>query len=102
MEYWNDKGSHTYTYGASYGLYPAAAAATFSNATADNPTVTPKTPAWSTRCSTTYFSTSNAGYVDQDKSKFRMKGELYRFKIGSPERMIENELVSLFNDSIEV
>ena len=102
MEYWNNNGTHTYTYGASYGIYPAATAATFSNATADNPTVTVKTPAWSARCSTTYFSTGNAGKVDQDKSKIRMKGELYRFKIGSPERSIENLLVSLFNNSLEV
>lgn len=102
MEYWNNNGSHTYTWGASYGIYPAATTATFSNATADDPTVTVKTPAWSARCSTTYFSTGNAGNVDQDKSKIRMKGELYRFKIGSPERSIENLLVSLFNNSLEV
>lgn len=102
MEYWNNNGSHTYTFGASYGIYPAATAATFSSGTSDTPTVTPKTPAWSARCSTTYFSTGNAGKVDQDKSKFRMKGELYRFKIGSFERSIENELISLFNDSLEV
>ena len=102
MEYWNNNGSHTYTWGASYGIYPSATAATFSNSTSDNPTVTTKTPAWSARCSTTYFSTGNAGKVDQDKSKFRMKGELYRFKIGSPERSIENLLVSLFNNYLEV
>ena len=102
MEYWNNNDSHTYTYAASYGVYPAATAATFSNSTTDTPTVTVKTPAWSARCSTTYFSTGNAGKVDQDKSKFRMKGELYRFKIGSPERSIENELIALFNNSLEV
>ena len=102
MEYWNNNGAHTYTYGASYGIYPSATAATFSDATSDSPTVTTKTPAWSARCSTTYFSTGNAGYVDQDKSKFRMRGDLYRFKIGSPERKIEEELVTLFNNSITV
>ena len=102
MEYWNNNGAHTYTYGASYGIYPSATAATFSNSTSDNPTVTTKSPAWSARCSTTYFSTGNAGKVDQDKSKFRMRGDLYRFKIGSPERSIENELIYLFNNSLSV
>ena len=100
MEYWNNSGSHTYTWGASYGLYPAAAAATFSSSTANSPTVTVKTPTWSTKCSTTYFSTANAEKVDQDESKFRVKGDLYRMKIGSPERSILNELVTLFNDSL--
>ena len=102
MEYWNDKGSHTYTWGASYGIYPAAAAATFSNSTATNPTVTVKTPTWSARCSGTYFSTTNAGKVNQTNSTFRMKGDLYRMKIGSPERHIEEELVNLFNNPLEV
>ena len=101
MEYWNNNGSHTYTYGASYGVYPAATAATFSNSTADNPTVTVKTPAWSARCSTTYFSTSNAGYIDQVNSKIRMKGELYRMKIGSPERNMLNDLIALYNTPLE-
>lgn len=102
MEYWNDKGTHTYTFGASYGIYPAAAAATFSNSTSDAPTVTVKTPSWSARCSGTYFSTSNAALVKQADSVFHMKGDLYRIKIGTPENAILHELVNLFNTSLTV
>ena len=102
MEYWNNNGVHTYTWGASYGLYPAAAAATFSDATSTSPTVTPKTPTWSARCSTTYFSTANAGKVDQTNSKFRVKGDLYRMKIGCPEHAILHELIGIFNTPLTI
>ena len=66
------------------------------------PTVTVKTPAWNVRCSTTYFSTTVAKTVDQSASKFRMKGDVYRFKVNSPERAITNELVDLFNIPLTV
>lgn len=102
MEYYNASGSHTYTWAASYGIYAGATAATFSSATATSTTVTVKTPAWNARCSTTYFSTTVAKAVDQTNSKFRMKCDLYRFKVGSPERSITNELVDLFNNPLTV
>lgn len=102
MEYYNASSAHTYTWGASYGIYPSATAATFSSSTSLTPTVTVKTPAWNARCSTTYFSTTVAKTVDQANSKFRMKCDLYRFKVGSPERAITNELVDLFNNPLTV
>lgn len=102
MEYYNSSSSHTYTWAASYGIYPSATAATFASSTATGTTVTVKTPAWNARCSTTYFSTGNAGKVDQTNSKFRMKGDLYRFKVGSPEKRITEELVDLFNTPLTV
>ena len=102
MEYYNASSSHTYTWAASYGIYPSATAATFSSATGTAPTVTVKTPAWNARCSTTYFSTTVANAVDQANSKFRMKGDLYRFKVGSPEKSILDELIDVFNDGISV
>lgn len=102
MEYYNASGSHTYTWSASYGIYASATAATFASATATSTTVTVKTPAWNARCSTTYFSTTVAKAVDQTNSKFRMKCDLYRFKVGSPERAITNELVDLFNNPLTV
>lgn len=102
MEYYNASSSHTYTWSASYGIYSAATAATFNSATSLTPTVTVKTPAWNARCSTTYFSTTVANAVDQANSKFRMKCDLYRFKVGSPERTITNELVDLFNNPLTV
>lgn len=102
MEYYNASSSHTYTWSASYGLYPSATAATFSSSTSLTPTVTVKTPAWNVRCSTTYFSTTVANTVDQDNSKFRMKCDVYRFKVGSPERAMTNELVDIFNNPLVV
>lgn len=75
--------SKTYTYNASYGLYGAATAATFSSATADSPTVTAKTPKISARCSTTYMSTTNAGYIDKDKTIISQKGYVYKAKLST-------------------
>lgn len=72
--------SMTYTWSASYGLYGAATAATFSSATADSPTVTCKTPKIQARCSTTYMSTANAGYIDKDKTIISQKGYVYKAK----------------------
>ena len=80
MEYWSDKGSHTYTWAASYGIYPGMTAAAFSNSTSLTPTLTIKTPTVSARCSNTYFSTANAGHVDQDETTIKIKGYLYRYK----------------------
>ena len=70
----------TYTWNASYGLYGAATAATLSSASADSPTVTAKTPKISARCSTTYMSTGNAGYIDKDKTIISQKGYVYKAK----------------------
>lgn len=72
--------SMTYTYNASYGLFGVATAATFSSATADSPTVTAKTPKIQARCSTTYMSTANAGYIDKDKTIISQKGYVYKAK----------------------
>ena len=99
-KYYTTKSALTYTWSSSYGVYAAATAATFANGTDDSTTVTVKTPAWSARCSTTYFSTASAGAVDKTNSKFRMRGRLYRMKIGSPERSMFNELVDLINTPI--
>ena len=68
----------TYTWGASYAIYFAPAAATFSNATADDPTVTIKMPTVSARCSTTYMSTTNAGLIDKTNTIITRSGHLYR------------------------
>lgn len=70
----------TYTWNTSYGFYCAETAATFSSATADSPTVTAKTPKISARCSTTYMSTANAGYIDKDKTIISQKGYVYKAK----------------------
>ncbi len=80
MEYWNNSGSHTYTWSASYGIYAAATAATFASSTALQTNLTPKRPSISARCSTTYFSTGNAGKVTQASTYLYTQGWLYRIK----------------------
>ena len=82
MEYWNNSGSHTYTWSASYGIYAAATAATFASSTALQTNLTPKRPSISARCSTTYFSTGNAGKVTQASTYLYTQGWLYRIKKG--------------------
>lgn len=96
--YYNSSGSLTYTFSVSYGFYPSATAPTFSNATTDATTITIKTPALNARCSTTYFSTAMAGNIDQDKSKFKVVGKLYRMPIGSIGRDIFESLIDLYNE----
>lgn len=64
MEYYNSSGTHTMTYAASYGFYCGASAPTFSNSTANSPTVTVKTPTVNTRCSSSYFATDRKPYID--------------------------------------
>lgn len=74
LRYYNDKGTLTYTWAASYGLYNGATApaiASTSNLTTD---ITPKTPTLSARTSNTYFSVANANLVDQNNSVWWIKG----------------------------
>ena len=80
MEYWNNNGAHTYTWSASYGIYAAATAATFSSSTSLTPNLTVKRPSISARCSTTYFSTANAAQVTQASTYLYTKGWLYRIR----------------------
>ena len=96
--YGTTQGSVTYTWSTSYGLYFGASAATFSNSTANNPTVTIKTPTLSARCSTTYFSTGNAALVDKANSEYWIRGKLYRVKKEGIIRNIYNHVVALINE----
>ena len=73
-------GTENYSWSVLYGFYFGATAATFSNTTSNTPTVTVKTPTLSTRCSATYFSTTNAGLIDQPNSGWSIRGKLYRVK----------------------
>lgn len=102
MEYWNNNSSHTYTWSASYGIYAAATAATFASSTALQTNLTPKRPSISARCSTTYFSTGNAGKVTQASTYLYTQGWLYRIKksksLGYNQYTVN--VCSLFNDGI--
>ena len=98
LEYYDKNGAHTYTWSASYGLYASVTSCAFGSTTANSTTVTPKTPAWNARCSTTYFDTTRAPDVDQENTKLYMRGELWRLKKeGTVRRMYEN-LTDLYND----
>lgn len=80
MDYYNNNSSHTFTWSASYGIYASATAATFASSSNLQTNLTPKRPSISARCSTTYFSTSNAGKVTQASTYLYTKGWLYRIK----------------------
>ena len=100
-DYYDKNGSRTYTWSASYGFYIGATAATFNNSTTNTPTITIKTPTINARCSTTYFSTTRAADVNQNTSKVKVTGELWRVKAdSSPSRQMYEYLVDLFNDPI--
>jgi len=88
IRYWNTSGTLTYTHSISYGIYPGLTAATFSSTTSDTPTVTPKSPKVSARCSSTYFATSRAPQLDQEESKFHIVGEVWKYEIPGPVRMM--------------
>ena len=100
LDYWNNNSAHTYTWSASYGIYMGATAATFSNSSTNTPTLTIKTPSVSARCSTTYFSTTNAEHVDKSNSKIKVTGDLYRYK---PRGILMNqydEICDLYDNGI--
>ncbi len=80
MDYYNTSGSHTFTWTGSYGVYPAAVAATFSNATSRTPTLTIKRPTINMRCYSSYWSTTMAGKIVKDESTVKCTGKLYRVK----------------------
>ena len=102
MEYWNNNSSHTYTWSASYGIYAAATAATFASSTALQTNLTPKRPSISARCSTTYFSTANAGKVTQASTYLYTQGWLYRIEKGKSlgYNQYTVNVCNLFNDGL--
>ncbi len=81
--YGSTQGTITYTNSASYGFYGTVTANTISSTTAASPTITLKTPKVTSRCSTTYLSTSNAALIDQDKTVIKQKCRVYRVKKAS-------------------
>ena len=74
LRYYNDKGTLTYTWAASYGFYGGATAPAITNTSNLTTTITPKTPTLSARTSNTYLSVANANLVDQNNSVWWIKG----------------------------
>ena len=96
--YGTTTGTSTFTWGASYGFYFANTAAGISSVTAASPTITPKTPTLSARCNATYMSTTNAGLVDENNTKWWIKGKyVIRCKKTSFYQGFYNKTVALIN-----
>ena len=84
LKYWSSSSAISMAYTTYSPCYISAVnSPTFSSTSSLTPTMTIKTPTLSARCSTTYFTTSNAGKVDQENTTVKMKGYLYRVKRGS-------------------
>lgn len=84
LKYWSSSSAISMAYTTYSPCYISAVnSPTFSSTSSLTPTMTIKTPTLSARCSTTYFTTSNAGKVDQGNTTVKMKGYLYRVKRGS-------------------
>lgn len=100
IDYYNSSSSHTFTWSVSYGVYMVAAAPTFGSNTEHQTTMTIKKPSISARCSTTYFSVSNAGKVVKNQSKYTIKCYVYRCKVGSYPFSIYQDTVALYNNGL--
>lgn len=95
--YGTTQGTVTYSWNVNYGFYFAATAATFANSTANETTMTIKTPTFNARCSTTYMSTANAALVDKEESEWYIKGKLYRVTPNGIMRNIYAKHVGIIN-----
>ena len=94
MDYYNASGTHTLAWTGGYGFYPSASGPSFASTTTANTTITIKSPAYNARCSNTYFSTTMAGKVDQDKSTISCVVYVYRMKK-------HGLLWTLYHDTVE-
>lgn len=99
--YYNSSGTKTYAFSASYGFYGAATAPTFSSSTAASPTVTVKTPAFSCRCSSTYFATGRKPEIDSS-TEISYICELYELPIECAETQMHRGLIDLYNNPLTI
>lgn len=96
--YYNTSGTVTVGYTASYGVYDAAVAATFSSSTSNTPNLTMKTPTISMRTNNTYFNTARAPYFDTENTKIKLTGELWRMSKGGEFRSMYGQAVDLLRN----
>lgn len=97
MRYYNTSGTLTYTHSISYGIYPVLVAATFSSSTSNSPTVTVKTPSVSARCYKSYFTEARAAELDQENSKIKRVGKLYRIEPAGAIREMYSDFYDRYN-----
>ena len=101
MDYYNTSGSQTITYSWGYGLYPTATAPTLASSTAASTTLTIKVPQLNARCSTSYLTTANAGYVNKNTSYYELYYEVWRVDAGtSILRAAQNNRMSMYRNGI--
>lgn len=79
------------------GLFSHFAASTFSDTTSDTPTLTVKTPSIRAQCSSTFFSTANAGKVDKENTKIKLRGEIWRIDKRGVMAEIYKNIVDMYN-----
>ena len=96
--YYNTSGTASYNYANTYGIYQAIQAPTFSNTTADTPTVTIKRPVLNARCNATYFDTARKAEIDTANSTVRLSCEVFRVPIGGVVRYVHEQVIGLVNE----
>lgn len=100
MVYYNTSGTRAMAWTGSYGIYPAATAATFGSNTGTNTTISIKAPAYNARCYKSYFKEAMAEAVDQENSTIKCKVYVYRLKMGgSTIYQMHNEIVGIYNQA---
>ena len=86
--------------GTSYGIYPANVAGTVSSTSVASPTITVNYPTINARTSSTYFSTTMAGAIDQTNSYIKMRTDVYKVLSGYSRNNVWLELDSVFNNGM--
>lgn len=95
--YHNTSGTKTWTTSL-YGIYCANTAGTLSSTSSTSPTVTPKSPAITTRCNSSYFATARKAEIDSANTTIRVKGNVYRVdKDTSPLKNMFMNAIHLYN-----
>ncbi len=98
MDYYDTSGVNKLAWTGSYGIYPAATAATFGSSTGINTTITVKAPTYNARCYKSYFKEAMAEAVDQEASNIKCKVYVYRIKRGgSTLYNMYHEIVDIYN-----
>lgn len=101
MDYYNTSGTQTVALSWGYGLYPSAPTPTFSSSTSATPTLNIRMPQFNARCSTSYLTTANAGYINQSTSYYKVKFEVWRVDAGSCMlRACQDNRMTLFNNGL--
>ena len=100
LKYYNTAWSAAYS--SSYGIYPANSAPTLSSTSSASPTVTVNSPVINAKTSATYFSSTYANSLDQDKSTIKFVTDIYRTDTSDSYQraIIYNSLIDMWNNGL--